>query len=85
MAIGLGGVSLVVGFSDSFPVKLLQGVAVFAAASAGCGVAPDNATLLVGRVIQGAGAALMIPATLALIVTNFPPDLVPRAIGLWAG
>jgi EmrB/QacA subfamily drug resistance transporter len=63
----------------------LIGVAVFAAASAGCGVAPDNATLLVGRVIQGAGAALMIPATLALIVTNFPPDLVPRAIGLWAG
>src|SRR5664279_1492472 len=31
MAIGLGGVSVVVGFSDSFPVKLLQGVAVFAA------------------------------------------------------
>ncbi len=61
----------------------LIGVALFAAASAGCGIAPDNATLLVGRVIQGAGAALMIPATLALIVTNFPPDLVPRAIGLW--
>ena len=61
----------------------LIGVAVFAVASAGCGVAPDNATLLVGRVIQGAGAALMIPATLALIVTNFPPNLVPRAIGLW--
>jgi EmrB/QacA subfamily drug resistance transporter len=61
----------------------LIGVAVFAAASAGCGVAPDNTALLVGRVIQGAGAALMIPATLALIVTNFPPALVPRAIGLW--
>jgi EmrB/QacA subfamily drug resistance transporter len=61
----------------------LIGVAVFAAASAGCGVAPDNTALLIGRVIQGAGAALMIPATLALIVTNFPPELVPRAIGLW--
>lgn len=61
----------------------LIGVAVFAAASAACGVAPNNETLLVGRVIQGAGAALMIPATLALIVTNFPPALVPRAIGLW--
>jgi EmrB/QacA subfamily drug resistance transporter len=61
----------------------LIGVTVFAVASAGCGVAPDNATLIVGRVAQGAGAALMIPATLALIVTNFPPDLVPRAIGLW--
>jgi predicted Zn-dependent protease with MMP-like domain len=34
MAIGLGGVSLAVGFSDSFPVKLLQGVAVFAAGAA---------------------------------------------------
>jgi predicted Zn-dependent protease with MMP-like domain len=34
MAIGLGGVSVVVGFSDSFPVKLLQGVAVFAAGAA---------------------------------------------------
>ena len=63
----------------------LIGVAVFAAASAGCGVAPNNATLLVARAIQGAGAALMIPATLALIVTNFPPELVPRAIGLWTG
>ncbi|HWF54460.1 MAG TPA: DHA2 family efflux MFS transporter permease subunit [Solirubrobacteraceae bacterium] len=61
----------------------LIGVAVFALASAGCGVAPNSATLLVGRAIQGAGAALMIPATLALIVTNFPPELVPRAIGLW--
>ena len=39
--------------------------------------------MVIGRAIQGAGAALMIPATLALIVTNFPPDLVPRAIGLW--
>jgi EmrB/QacA subfamily drug resistance transporter len=63
----------------------LIGIAVFAAASVGCGVAPDNATLLVGRAIQGVGAALMIPATLALIVTNFPPALVPRAIGLWTG
>ncbi len=63
----------------------LIGVAVFAAASAGCGVAPNNATLLVARAAQGAGAALMIPATLALIVTNFPPELVPRAIGLWTG
>ncbi len=34
MAIGLGGVSVVVGFSDSFPVKLLQGVAVFGAGAA---------------------------------------------------
>jgi EmrB/QacA subfamily drug resistance transporter len=63
----------------------LIGVAVFAAASAACGVAPDSATLLIGRAIQGAGAAFMIPATLALIVTNFPPNLVPRAIGLWTG
>jgi EmrB/QacA subfamily drug resistance transporter len=63
----------------------LIGVAVFAVASAACGFAPNNATLLAGRVIQGAGAALMIPATLALIVTNFPPELVPRAIGLWTG
>ncbi|MHB8693409.1 MAG: DHA2 family efflux MFS transporter permease subunit [Solirubrobacteraceae bacterium] len=63
----------------------LIGVAIFAAASAGCGVAPDNATLLAARAVQGAGAALMIPATLALIVTNFPPELIPRAIGLWAG
>jgi EmrB/QacA subfamily drug resistance transporter len=61
----------------------LIGVAVFAVASAGCGVAPNDTTLLVSRAIQGAGAALMIPATLALIVTNFPPELVPRAIGLW--
>ncbi len=50
----------------------LAGLAVFTAASALCGLAPDQWTLIVARFIQGFGAALATSAVLAIIVTEFP-------------
>jgi EmrB/QacA subfamily drug resistance transporter len=50
----------------------LAGLAVFTAASAFCGLAPDQWTLIVARFIQGFGAALATSAVLAIIVTEFP-------------
>jgi MFS family permease len=61
------------------------GVAVFAAASAGCGVARNINTLIWARSIQGIGAALLVPGSLALITASFPEETRGRAIGTWSG
>ena len=61
------------------------GVALFAAASAWCGVAPDIAQLIVARGLQGIGGALLIPGSLALISVSFPAEQRGRAIGTWSG
>lgn len=61
------------------------GVAWFALASAACAVAPDVAVLIVTRVVQGVGAALLVPGSLAIIEASFAPDDRARAIGAWSG
>ena len=61
------------------------GVAVFAAASAWCGLAPNLAQLVIARGVQGVGAALLVPGSLALISVAFPPAARGRAIGTWSG
>ncbi|CAI0798620.1 MFS transporter [Serratia grimesii] len=64
----------------------LGGLAVFAAASAICGLAETLPELVVARALQGIGAALLVPSSLTLINTGFP-DAKQRlaAIGVWAG
>jgi DHA2 family methylenomycin A resistance protein-like MFS transporter len=60
------------------------GTAVFVIGSLICGVAPDFPLLLSGRVIQGVGAALLIPASLALIAHAYPePAARTRAVAAW--
>jgi EmrB/QacA subfamily drug resistance transporter len=61
------------------------GVAVFAAASAGCGLAQNIDLLIWARSVQGIGAALLVPGSLALITANFPEETRGRAIGTWSG
>jgi EmrB/QacA subfamily drug resistance transporter len=61
------------------------GVAVFAAASAGCGMARSIDTLIWARSIQGLGAALLVPGSLALITASFPEETRGHAIGTWSG
>ena len=62
----------------------MTGVSVFASGSALCGWAP-NANILIGaRVLQGIGAALLVPNSLALISAAFPESERGRAIGTWA-
>jgi len=61
------------------------GAGLFAAASVLCGIAPDQGMLIVARALQGAAAALLVPSSLALIQTNFPPEQRGQAVGLWSG
>jgi MFS family permease len=62
----------------------VAGLALFSAASAGCGLAHTPALLVTARALQGIGAALLAPAALAL-VTDAYPDAAERrrALGLW--
>jgi EmrB/QacA subfamily drug resistance transporter len=61
------------------------GLAVFTLASLACGLAESGEVLIAARVVQGAGAALMNPATLSIISATFPPEQRGTAIGIWAG
>jgi EmrB/QacA subfamily drug resistance transporter len=63
----------------------LIGVALFALASAWCGLAPDIHQLIVARATQGLGAALLVPGSLAIISSSFPENERGRAIGTWSG
>jgi EmrB/QacA subfamily drug resistance transporter len=63
----------------------LVGVAIFTLASIGCALAPDAHLLVAARAVQGVGAALLTPASLALLSANFPDNERGQAIGLWAG
>ena len=61
------------------------GVAVFAISSATAGLAQDPTMLVVSRIAEGIGGALMMPATLSIITDAFPAEERGKAIGMWAG
>src|SRR5258708_5096366 len=63
----------------------LVGVSVFAAASAGCGLSTSIHQLILARSIQGVGAALLVPGSLAIISTSFDENSRGQAIGTWSG
>jgi EmrB/QacA subfamily drug resistance transporter len=63
----------------------IAGLVVFTGASLWCGLAGGASSLIAARTVQGAGAALMNPATLSIITATFPPRLRGTAIGIWAG
>lgn len=63
----------------------LIGLAGFTIASALCGLAPSIELLIAARALQGVGAAMLVPASLAIIQTSFHPDDRGRAIGAWSG
>jgi len=60
------------------------GIAVFIVASMVCALAPTPEVMIPARAVKGAGAALMVPASLAIISRSYPPDERGRAIGIWA-
>jgi EmrB/QacA subfamily drug resistance transporter len=61
------------------------GIALFALASLACGVAPGPLSLIAARAVQGMGAALLVPGSLAIISASFPEAQRGRAIGTWSG
>src|SRR5215471_19265501 len=63
----------------------LVGVGVFAAASAACGLASSIHELIIARCVQGIGAALLVPGSLAIISASFDQESRGRAIGTWSG
>ncbi len=64
---------------------LLLGLFLFGAAAAVAAVAPSAGVMIAARVVAGAGAAMIMPVTLSVITSTFPPEERARAIGLWAG
>ena len=73
--------------ADAYGRRLIFiiGIAVFTAASLWCGLADSGSMLISARIVQGAGAALMNPATLSIIAATFAPKERGMAIGIWAG
>ena len=65
--------------------SLALGIVVFTITSAACAAAPSAAALIAARCAQGAGAAIMLPASMALVREAFPsPRRRARALGVWA-
>jgi len=62
----------------------LAGMVLFAVGSVVSGAAGDQDALILGRILQGAGAAPMLPLSLALVCNVFPAEEQPRALGIWA-
>lgn len=63
---------------------LVLGCLLFGAASVACALVPSAASLIAARIVQGVGAALLVPAALALIGATYPKAERSRAIGAWA-
>jgi EmrB/QacA subfamily drug resistance transporter len=61
----------------------LTGLAIFTLASLGCGLSTTLGVLVAARAVQGIGAALMTPQTMAVITRTFPPNRRGAAMGLW--
>ncbi len=72
--------------ADRFGRKavFMLGVTVFTAASAACAVSPALWTLVAFRCVQAAGAAILVPSSLGLVLTTTPPDRVLRGVRVWA-
>jgi EmrB/QacA subfamily drug resistance transporter len=63
----------------------ILGIVLFTLASVACGLAPNAAVLIAARAVQGLGAALLTPSSLAILNSSFPDDERGRAVGAWAG
>ena len=61
----------------------LIGLAIFTLASLGCGLSTSLGPLIAMRAVQGVGASMMTPQTMAVITRTFPPDQRGAAMGLW--
>jgi EmrB/QacA subfamily drug resistance transporter len=66
-------------------LTFILGVAIFALASAACGIASSIHLLIIARSVQGAGAALLVPGSLAIISASFDEKSRGEAIGTWSG
>jgi EmrB/QacA subfamily drug resistance transporter len=61
------------------------GLTLFTAASAACALAPDASALIAARVVQGLGAAAVMPLSLTILTTAFPPEKRGKIVGIYGG
>lgn len=61
------------------------GLALFTMSSAACALAPDAAALIVARTVQGLGAAVVLPLSLTILTTAFPPQRRGLIVGIYGG
>jgi EmrB/QacA subfamily drug resistance transporter len=86
--LALGALLLVGGsLGDEFGRRrvFVVGIVWFTVASAACALAPDVTVLVITRILQGVGAALLMPGSLAILEASFAEEDRARAIGAWAG
>ncbi|MFL5697171.1 MAG: MFS transporter [Ktedonobacteraceae bacterium] len=62
-----------------------MGITVFTLSSIWCGLSPTVLSLILARAVQGIGAALLVPGSLAIISASFSAEQRGRAIGTWSG
>jgi EmrB/QacA subfamily drug resistance transporter len=74
-----GGVADLLGRRRVF----LAGIGLFAVTSVLCALAPTWELLVAARVLQGIGAAIVVPASLALLLPLFPPERRAAGVGIW--
>jgi len=87
-ALFLGGLILVGGGAGDRLGRrrtFVTGTVIFAVASLACALATSVEWLIVARSVQGIGAALLVPQSLAIIAAAYPRTVRGRAIGIWAG
>ncbi len=86
-ALLLGGLILVGGAAGDRVGRrriFVTGLLVFGVTSLACAASPSIEWLIVGRGIQGVGAALLVPQSLAILAAAFPKNIRGKAIGIWA-
>ena len=64
---------------------LITGLVVFGLSNLGAALATSTLTMIVARIFAGAGAAMIMPVTLSVVTSSFPPEDRTRAIGIWVG
>ena len=62
----------------------ITGIWIFIGSSLACGLAPSAEWLVAARVVQGLGGALMVPGSLSILTSVFPPERRGKAIGVWS-
>ncbi len=62
-----------------------SGLILFSVASAACALAPSATLLIAARAIQGVGAAMVMPLSLTILVSAFPPERRGAVVGIWGG
>jgi EmrB/QacA subfamily drug resistance transporter len=81
------GIITAAGLGDRFGRRRIFtiGLALFTLSSAACALAPDAAALIVARTVQGLGAAIVMPLSLTILTTAFPPRRRGLIVGIYGG